>query len=116
MSDIQTQLRDLYAKFNARDADGVLAMCAPDVDWPNAWEGGRETGHDAVRAYWTRQWQAIDPHVEPERIDVQPDGRVVVSVHQVVRDLDGAIVADTHVIHTYVLDDRTVTRMDVTES
>jgi hypothetical protein len=24
----------------------------PEVDWPNAWEGGRVVGHAAVRDYW----------------------------------------------------------------
>jgi hypothetical protein len=34
-----------------------------DIDWPNGWEGGRVSGKDAVRAYWTRQWAEIDPHI-----------------------------------------------------
>jgi ketosteroid isomerase-like protein len=54
-----------YAAFNARDIDAVLAAMDPDVDWPNGWEGGRVRGHDQVRDYWTRQWAAIDPTVEP---------------------------------------------------
>ena len=37
-------IRDLYASFNARDIDAVIALMAPDVDWPNAWEGGRVHG------------------------------------------------------------------------
>src|SRR5258705_6728346 len=40
-------LRELYASFNARDIDAVLARLAPDVDWPNGMEGGRVHGRDA---------------------------------------------------------------------
>jgi ketosteroid isomerase-like protein len=46
----------LYDAFNARDIDTVIAQFAPDVDWPDAWHGGRVVGHDAVRAYWLGQW------------------------------------------------------------
>ena len=49
---------------NARDIDGRLAM-HPDVDWRNAWEGGRVRRHEQVRDYWIRQWAAIEPTVEP---------------------------------------------------
>ena len=35
------------------------------VDWPNAWEGGRVSGRDAVAAYWARQFEQISSRVEP---------------------------------------------------
>ena len=109
-------LRALYAAFEARDMDGVLAALAPDVDWPNAWEGGRLRGRDAVRDYWTRQWAAIDPHVTPAGFSTLPGGRVRVDVQQVVRDLDGALVAEGRVAHVYTLgDDGLITAMDVEE-
>ena len=38
----------------------------PEVDWPNAWEGGRVVGRAAVRDYWNRQFTAISSMVEPE--------------------------------------------------
>ena len=43
-------LERMYAAFNARDVDSVLAAMHADVDWPNGLEGGRVVGHDAVRA------------------------------------------------------------------
>jgi hypothetical protein len=49
-------LRRAYEAFNARDLDGALAPMHPDVDWPNAIEGGRVHGHAAVRAYWAAQF------------------------------------------------------------
>src|SRR3954462_14720654 len=81
-------IRSLYASFNARDIEAVIAALHPDVDWPNAWEGGRLHGHDAVRAYWTRQFAAIDGNVEPTAIVTEGD-RTTVTVQQTVRDHDG---------------------------
>jgi ketosteroid isomerase-like protein len=72
----------IYESFNARDIDAVLAVMHPDVDWPNGWEGGRVIGHQAVREYWTRQWAAIDPRVEPVGFETDEDGRTVVKVYR----------------------------------
>src|SRR3712207_8500149 len=74
--DRQESLRALYRAFNARDVDTVLAAMAPDVDWPNGWQGGRVVGHDAVRRYCARQWAEIRPRVEPTGIRERPDGTV----------------------------------------
>jgi hypothetical protein len=108
-------LRAMYTAFNARDIDAVLSEMTADVDWPNAWEGGRAQGHEAVREYWTRQWAAIDPTVEPVAFTARPDGSVAVDVHQVVRGLDGALIADGRVIHVYAFRDGLIARMDVEE-
>ena len=86
-------LTQLYADFNAHDIDAVLAHLAPDVDWPNAWEGGRVHGHDEVRDYWTRQWKDINATVEPAGFERDGD-RVTVLVDQTVRDLDGNVVSE----------------------
>jgi hypothetical protein len=113
--DPEAQLRSLYVAFNARDADAVLAALADDVDWPNAWEGGRLRGREAVREYWERQWAEIDPRVEPGAIATRSDGRFAVEVHQVVRDRAGTVIADDDVVHTYELREGLVRRMDVEE-
>jgi hypothetical protein len=113
--DVATRIRDLYRAFNAREIDEILAHTTADLDWPNAWEGGRVVGHEAVRAYWTRQWAAIDPSVEPVSIEVRADGSVVVDVAQSVRDLDGALISEGRVLHVYVLQGDLVARMDVQE-
>jgi ketosteroid isomerase-like protein len=108
-------LRELYDAFNARDIERVLGSMTDDVNWPNAWEGGRAIGRPAVRGYWTRQWAAIDPRVEPVSFATLPDEAVEVEVDQVVRDLDGQVVAQATVRHTYRFRDGLVARMDVTE-
>jgi hypothetical protein len=106
----------MYDGFNARDIDAVLAAMTDDVDWPNAWEGSRVRGHEEVRAYWTRQWAAIDPHVAPVAIEPRGDGRLVVEVEQTVRDLDGQVVASGTVWHVYEMRSGLVARMDVEEA
>lgn len=106
-------LAEIYAAFNARDIDSVLLKMDPDVDWPNGWEGGRIHGRDQVRDYWTRQWQAIDPRVEPQGFATEPDGRTVVDVHQIVRDLAGNIVVDEMVQHVYQIKDGLIKSMEI---
>jgi ketosteroid isomerase-like protein len=111
---VETLIRDLYASFNAKDIEAVLAHLHPEVDWPNAWEGGRLHGHDEVRDYWTRQFAAIDPHVEPVEITTAGDETAVV-VRQTVRTPAGELVDDRVVTHTYTIRDGRITRMDVSD-
>jgi len=88
----------------------------PEVDWPNAWEGGRVIGRAAVTAYWTRQFESISSKVEPERFDHDPDGSVTVTVHQVVNaPSTGELMSDERVGHRYRLKNGLVVRMDVIE-
>jgi hypothetical protein len=113
VTDTERILRRAYEAFNARDIDAALDLMHEDVDWPNAMEGRREHGHAAVRAYWTRQFKVIASHVEPERFDPDADGRTVVTVHQVVRNLCGELVSDRQVRHVYTMRDGLIERMDV---
>jgi ketosteroid isomerase-like protein len=113
--DHEQQLRAVYAAFNARDVDAVVTTMQPDVDWPNAWEGGRVLGREAVREYWRRQFAAINPRVEPQSFTLTDNGRVAVEVHQVVRSHDGELLSDRTVTHVYPFRDGLVERMDVVE-
>ena len=113
MTDTTDRLQELYRAFNAREIDTVLEHMTSDVDWPNAWEGGRVRGHDAVRDYWTRQWSAIEPSVDPLAITPRPDGSIAVDVAQTVRALDGTLITEGRVRHVYVLRDGLIARMDV---
>lgn len=106
-------LTSVYAAFNKRDIDGVLALMRPDVDWPNGMEGGRVHGHEEIRAYWQRQWDKIDPHVEPVGMEDDEAGNTVVNVHQVIRDLSGKILKDQIVQHVYSFRDDLIERMDI---
>ncbi len=88
----------------------------PAVDWPNAWEGGRVRGREAVAAYWARQFEQISSRVEPQGFSRDDDGGISVDVHQVVRDAgSGEVVSDSRVVHRWRLEEGLVVRMDVIE-
>jgi len=106
-------LKKAYAAFNSRDIDGALTTMRSDVEWPNGMEGGFVYGHEDVRAYWTRQWGMIDPHVDPLAFEADDAGRIVVTVHQVVRDLSGRVLRDVMVEHIYSFQDALIQRMDI---
>lgn len=106
-------LRAAYAAFNARDIDAALALMTPDVAWPQAFKGGFVQGPAEVRAYWTEQWREINPHVEPVAFQQEDAGRILVEVHQVVRDMAGTVIADEHVGHRFTIDHGLIQIMEV---
>ena len=113
MDDAERIIRRAYTAFNARDIDAALATMAPDVDWPNAIEGTRLVGHDAVRAYWEGQFREFSPHVEPVGFRTLDGGRVAVDVDQTVRPLDGDVISEERVVHVYAFRDGLVARMEI---
>jgi nucleoside-diphosphate-sugar epimerase len=74
MNDYVKVLERIYARFNARDIDGVLTVLTDDVAWANGMDGGYVHGREAVREYWTRQWTMVSPHVEPVGFHRTADG------------------------------------------
>jgi len=112
-SSLFDHLSRVYVAFNSRDIEQALAALHPDVNWPNGMTGGSVHGRDAVREYWTNQWRQIDPRVEPTGMTSDGRGRIVVDVHQVVRDMSGAILADRMVQHVYTVDNGLITQMEI---
>jgi hypothetical protein len=106
-------LRAAYAAFNARDIDTALAIMTPDVSWPRAFKGGFVRGPKEIRAYWTEQWSEIDGQVEPVAFYPEDAGQILVKVHQVVRDLAGAVLADEHVGHRFTIEHGLIQAMEV---
>lgn len=106
-------LRAAYAAFNERDIDAALALMTSDVAWPRAFKGGFVEGPEAIRAYWTEQWSEIDPHVEPVSFTTESTSSILVTVHQLVRDLSGALLAEGQVGHRFTLKDGKIQRMEV---
>ena len=109
-------LRAAYAAFNTRDIDAALALMTSDVAWPRAFKGGFVQGHQAIRAYWTEQWSEVNPQVEPVSFFPEDTGRILVEVHQVVHDLAGAMLADEHVGHRFIIEDGLIRRMEICPS
>lgn len=113
ISEQETILRQTYQHFNNRNIDATLAMMHRDVDWPNGMEGGIEHGHEAVRKYWTRQWMILDPHVEPVQFRKKKDGRIDLTVHQVVHDVEGNLLIDQIIHHVYTFEDGLIKTMEI---
>jgi ketosteroid isomerase-like protein len=108
-------LQRIYAAFNRRDIESVLAAMQDTVDWPNGMEGGRVLGKAAVRDYWRRQFEVLDPNVEPKNFTKEADGRIAIDVHQVVHDKSGKLVVDQMIQHEYEIRDGLIQRMDIRE-
>jgi hypothetical protein len=106
-------LKKMYAQFNARDLQSVLATLHEDIIWANGMEGGHVHGREGVRSYWRRQWTMVDPHVEPVAFAEGPEAEVIVEVHQVVRDLKGNVLADKMVGHIFRFENGVIRRFDI---
>jgi hypothetical protein len=87
-----------------------------NVSWPKASEGGRVVGKEEIRAYWTRQWDEFDPHVEPIEIIDDGRGKTDVKVHQLVKNLIGDVLSDSEVWHVYTISNGLIDRMDLKDS
>jgi ketosteroid isomerase-like protein len=116
MSDDVELVKRVYALFNYRDIESVLAAMHSEVVWANGMEGGHVHGRDSVRSYRKRQWATVDPHVEPVEISPNGKGEVVVKVHQVVRDLTGNLLADRLVSHTFQMREGLIVRFDIRDA
>lgn len=113
MEHYQDLIRKAYAAFSARDIPTVLTTFHPQVRWSKAWEGDYATGHDEVRDYWLRQWQELNPQVEPTGFREREDGKLEVAVHQVVKDMQGQLLFDGPVKHVYTIQDELLKQMDI---
>jgi hypothetical protein len=116
MANTQTLIAQAYSAFNRRNVEGVLALMSENVSWPKASEGGRVVGKEQIRAYWTRQWQEFDPHVEPIEVIDREGGKTEVKVRQLVKSLNGDVLSDSEVWHVYTIANGFIERMDLKES
>lgn len=106
-------LRAAYAAFNARDISTALKLMNADITWPKAFKGGFVQGSDEIRKYWTEQWSEINPHVEPIAFYPQNDSQILVDVHQIVRNLEGSVLADEHVGHLFTIKNGLIQTMEI---
>ena len=113
MADTRTIIEQAYSAFNHRNIDAALALMTEDVSWPRASEGGKVIGKEEIRAYWTRQWAEFDPHVEPLAITEDAVGKVRVRVHQLVKSLQGDVLADSEVLHVFTMNRGLIAAMDL---
>ena len=116
MANPQTLIAQAYSAFNRRDINGALALMSETVSWPKASEGGRVIGKEEIRAYWTRQWDEFDPHVEPIEVIYHEGQKTDVKVHQLVKNLDGDVLSDSEVWHVFTVANGVIERMDLKAS
>ncbi len=103
MTDTRTIIEQAYSASNKRDIDCALALMTEDVSWPEASKGGKVVGKEEVRAYWTRQWNEFDPHVEPLAISQEVGSKVRVRVHQLVQCPQGGVLSDSEGLHVFTM-------------
>ena len=110
---IHNLIKKAYSAFNSRDIDTALSTFHINVQWPKAFEGGYVSGHNDIRAYWTRQWTEINPTVEPIEFNDKENGTLEVTVHQIVKDLQDDELFNGMVKHIYTIQDGLLRKMDI---
>jgi SnoaL-like domain len=104
MSSDRQLLQSLYTAFNNRELETIISVMHPDVKWANGVEGGFIYGRDAVREYWTNQYQVIQVQLETLKFETDENNRNVVTVHQIVKDLQGNLLVDTTVQQIFTIE------------
>jgi NAD(P)-dependent dehydrogenase (short-subunit alcohol dehydrogenase family)/ketosteroid isomerase-like protein len=106
-------VRRAYDAFNNRAIEAAIDLMDPEVDWPNAPQGGFVHGREQVREHWREQFGQADPHIEISDIREKTDNRVEARVRQIVRRLDGTEVSDDQQVHVFTIANDRIKRMDV---
>jgi uncharacterized protein YndB with AHSA1/START domain/phage pi2 protein 07 len=116
MSSNQQLLQSLYAAFNNRELETIISVMHPDVKWANGVEGGFVYGRDAVREYWTNQYKVIQVQLETLKFETDEKNRNVVTVHQIVRDLQGNLLADMTVKQIFTIENGGIVLYEIGET
>jgi len=116
MSSNQQFLQNLYDAFNKREIETIISLMTPNVKWANGLEGGFVHGRDAVREYWTNQFKDIQPELETLKFETDEKNREVVTVHQVIKDLQGNMLADMTVQQIFTIEDGLISLYEIGET
>jgi limonene-1,2-epoxide hydrolase len=116
MSSNQQLLQSLYAAFNNREIETIVEVMSPDVKWANGLEGGFVYGREAVREYWTNQFKVIQVQLETLKFEMAENNRNVVTVHQIVKDLQGNLLADMTVKQIFTLENDEIVLYEIGET
>jgi limonene-1,2-epoxide hydrolase len=116
MSSNQQLLQSLYDAFNNSELETIISVMHPDVKWANGVEGGFVYGRDAVREYWTKQYQVIQVQLETLKFETDDKNRNVVTVHQIVKDLQGNLLADMTVKQIFTIENNSIVLYEIGET
>ena len=109
-------LQNLYDAFNNREIETIISFMRPDVKWANGVEGGFVYGRDAVREYWTNQYKVIQVQLETLKFETDENNRNVVTVHQVIKDLQGNLLADATIQQIFTVEDGLISLYEIGET
>jgi hypothetical protein len=116
MNEHQQFLQNLYDAFNKREIETIIALMRSDVKWANGLEGGFVYGRDAVREYWTNQFKDIQPELETLKFETDEKNRNIVTVHQIIKDLQGNVLADVTVHQIFTIEDGLISLYEIGET
>lgn len=116
MSSNKQFLQNLYEAFNKREIETIISVMHPDVKWANGVEGGFVYGRDAVREYWTDQYKVIQVQLEALRFETDENSRNVVTAHQIVRDLQGNLLADATIQQIFTIENGLISLYEIGET
>ncbi|QFS52332.1 nuclear transport factor 2 family protein [Nostoc sphaeroides] len=116
MSSNQQFLQNLYEAFNKGEIETIISVMHPDVKWANGVEGGFVYGRDAVREYWTNQYKVIQVQLETLKFETDKNNRNVVTVHQIVRDLQGNLLADATIEQIFTIENSLISLYEIGET
>lgn len=88
----------------------------PDVKWANGVEGGFVYGRNAVREYWINQFKSIQVQLESLKFNIDENNRNVVTAHQIVRDLQGNLLADVTIQQIFTIEDGSIALYEIGET
>lgn len=116
MSTNQQFLLSLYEAFNFGEIETIISVMHPDVKWANGVEGGFVYGRDAVREYWNNQYKVIQVQLETLKFETDENNRNVVTVHQIVRDLQGNLLADATIQQIFTIENSLISLYEIGET
>jgi limonene-1,2-epoxide hydrolase len=116
MSSDRQLLQNLYDAFNNSELETIISVMHPDVKWANGVDGGFVYGRDAVREYWTNQYKVIQVQLETLKFETDDKNRNVVTVHQIVKDLQGNLLADMTVKQIFTIENDSIVLYEIGET
>lgn len=109
-------LQNLYDAFNKREIETIISLMTPNVKWANGQNGGFVHGRDAVREYWINQFKEIQPELETLKFETDEKNRNIVTVHQIIKDLQGNVLADMTVRQIFTIEGGLISLYEIGET
>lgn len=78
-------VREAYDRFNDADISGLIDLLDPDVELPDVLSGGTIRGTEAIRQYWEREFELVEPSILASEI-VEVGDAVLVVVFQEIHE------------------------------